>query len=73
MVDLKSKIQSFDSKAKNVGLLDHEIQERLSLLIELEGLEHLKRLYIIQKEKVKWAIEGDENTKFFHGMLNNKF
>nr|GEY81243.1 RNA-directed DNA polymerase, eukaryota [Tanacetum cinerariifolium] len=25
-----------------------------------------------QKEKVKWSIEGDENTSFFHGMLNKK-
>nr|GEV18268.1 RNA-directed DNA polymerase, eukaryota [Tanacetum cinerariifolium] len=25
-----------------------------------------------QKAKVKWTIEGDENTSFFHGMLNKK-
>nr|GEV58164.1 RNA-directed DNA polymerase, eukaryota, reverse transcriptase zinc-binding domain protein [Tanacetum cinerariifolium] len=25
-----------------------------------------------QKAKVKWSIEGDENTSFFHGMLNKK-
>nr|GEW30083.1 RNA-directed DNA polymerase, eukaryota [Tanacetum cinerariifolium] len=26
----------------------------------------------IQKAKFKWAIEGDENSKFFHGMINRK-
>nr|GEW61773.1 RNA-directed DNA polymerase, eukaryota [Tanacetum cinerariifolium] len=26
-----------------------------------------------QKAKVKWSIEGDENTSFFHGMLNKKW
>ncbi|GJW69692.1 RNA-directed DNA polymerase, eukaryota [Tanacetum coccineum] len=26
----------------------------------------------IQKAKVKWAIEGDENLKFFHGIINKK-
>nr|GFA89755.1 RNA-directed DNA polymerase, eukaryota [Tanacetum cinerariifolium] len=25
-----------------------------------------------QKAKIKWAIEGDENIKFYHGILNKK-
>nr|GEX15523.1 RNA-directed DNA polymerase, eukaryota, reverse transcriptase zinc-binding domain protein [Tanacetum cinerariifolium] len=27
---------------------------------------------VAQKAKIKWVIEGDEKTKFFHGMLNKK-
>ncbi|GKD61129.1 hypothetical protein Tco_1298638, partial [Tanacetum coccineum] len=27
---------------------------------------------IIQKAHVKWDIEGDENSKFFHGLINQK-
>nr|GFB10170.1 hypothetical protein [Tanacetum cinerariifolium] len=27
---------------------------------------------IAQKAKVRWALEGDENTSFFHGMLKKK-
>nr|GEW15086.1 RNA-directed DNA polymerase, eukaryota [Tanacetum cinerariifolium] len=26
----------------------------------------------VQKSKMKWAIEGDENLKFFHGIINKK-
>ncbi|GKF81972.1 hypothetical protein Tco_0243628, partial [Tanacetum coccineum] len=26
----------------------------------------------IQKAKVHWAIEGDENSKFYHGIINRK-
>ncbi|GKD29616.1 RNA-directed DNA polymerase, eukaryota [Tanacetum coccineum] len=26
----------------------------------------------LQKSKIKWAIEGDENSKFFHGIINKK-
>ncbi|GKB28399.1 RNA-directed DNA polymerase, eukaryota [Tanacetum coccineum] len=25
-----------------------------------------------QKAKIRWAIEGDENTKYFHGIINKK-
>nr|GEX57497.1 putative RNA-directed DNA polymerase, eukaryota, reverse transcriptase zinc-binding domain protein [Tanacetum cinerariifolium] len=25
-----------------------------------------------QKAKARWAVEGDENSKYFHGILNNK-
>ncbi|GKG12999.1 hypothetical protein Tco_0349959, partial [Tanacetum coccineum] len=25
-----------------------------------------------QKAKVRWAIEGDENSKYFHGIINKK-
>nr|GEW60537.1 RNA-directed DNA polymerase, eukaryota [Tanacetum cinerariifolium] len=26
----------------------------------------------VQKSKIKWAIKGDENSKFFHGIINKK-
>ncbi|GKF18079.1 hypothetical protein Tco_0062997, partial [Tanacetum coccineum] len=26
----------------------------------------------VQKAKVRWAIEGDENSKYFHGIINKK-
>nr|GFB47315.1 RNA-directed DNA polymerase, eukaryota [Tanacetum cinerariifolium] len=28
---------------------------------------------VTQKTKIRWAIEGDENSSFFHGMLNKKW
>ncbi|GKB92833.1 RNA-directed DNA polymerase, eukaryota [Tanacetum coccineum] len=27
---------------------------------------------LVQKAKVRWAIEGDENSKYFHGIINKK-
>lgn len=35
-------------------------------------MENEKLKDIKQKAKVKWANQGDENSKFFHGMLNTK-
>ncbi|GKE61863.1 RNA-directed DNA polymerase, eukaryota, partial [Tanacetum coccineum] len=34
--------------------------------------DHDHSVDLVQKAKVKWAIEGDENTKFFHGIVNKK-
>ncbi|GJY76516.1 RNA-directed DNA polymerase, eukaryota [Tanacetum coccineum] len=35
-------------------------------------INNIQASEIAQKAKIKWAIEGDENVKFFHGMLNKK-
>nr|GFA30566.1 RNA-directed DNA polymerase, eukaryota [Tanacetum cinerariifolium] len=35
-------------------------------------VNNIQALKIAQKAKIKWAVEGDENVKFFHGMLNKK-
>nr|GEZ66648.1 RNA-directed DNA polymerase, eukaryota [Tanacetum cinerariifolium] len=35
-------------------------------------VEKLQALEAAQKAKIKWAIEGDENLKYYHGVLNKK-
>nr|GEU91646.1 reverse transcriptase zinc-binding domain-containing protein [Tanacetum cinerariifolium] len=67
------KISVFDTKAEHGSRGEHEIVECLKLLKKIEDLDHLKRLDLMQKAKLRWAIEGDENSKFFHGIVNNKF
>lgn len=34
-------------------------------------LEKLKALDLRQKSRIKWAIDGDENMRFFHGHIYN--
>ncbi|GKC00723.1 hypothetical protein Tco_0986859, partial [Tanacetum coccineum] len=45
---------------------------RSLLLKELNDINSIGSLEAAQKSKVRWAIEGGENTKFFHGILNSK-
>lgn len=38
----------------------------------LSDLDRSEAKDLAQKAKVKWAVDGDENTKFFHGILKKK-
>ncbi|GJT13803.1 RNA-directed DNA polymerase, eukaryota [Tanacetum coccineum] len=51
---------------------DDLIHERLNLLKELKDFNKSSSLDMVQKAKIRWAIEGDENSKFFHGIINKK-
>ncbi|GKD42482.1 hypothetical protein Tco_1267127, partial [Tanacetum coccineum] len=39
---------------------------------ELDNLEKLVSMDLIQKARIRWDVEGDENSKFFHGIINLK-
>ncbi|GKF30662.1 hypothetical protein Tco_0100460 [Tanacetum coccineum] len=57
----------------NVGTCNDELlQERANLFNELHDLNKASSLDLAQKAKIRWAIEGDENSKFFHGIINKK-
>ncbi|GJX38510.1 RNA-directed DNA polymerase, eukaryota, reverse transcriptase zinc-binding domain protein [Tanacetum coccineum] len=56
---------------KGEGIVN--ILNRRSFVIKsLQDMENLHSLEAAQKAKIKWAIEGDENSKYYHGILNKK-
>ncbi|GKA97686.1 cytochrome P450 [Tanacetum coccineum] len=56
-----AKLEVFDTKAENGGLEGQEIEERLAIMKQLEDMDHFIRLDLLQKYKIKWDIDGDEN------------
>ncbi|GJV91509.1 RNA-directed DNA polymerase, eukaryota [Tanacetum coccineum] len=54
------------------GRSDDLLQRRMELIYDIQFLDQLHAMELAQKSKIKWAIEGDENTRFFHGVLNKK-
>ncbi|GJZ72418.1 RNA-directed DNA polymerase, eukaryota [Tanacetum coccineum] len=46
--------------------------QRSTLIKDLQDLLCTETSEVAQKVKVRWAIEGDENSKYFLGILNNK-
>nr|GEX97473.1 putative RNA-directed DNA polymerase, eukaryota, reverse transcriptase zinc-binding domain protein [Tanacetum cinerariifolium] len=45
----------------------HRRREVIRLIQEVEKVDAMK---VAQKAKIKWFIEGDENSKYYHGVLN---
>ncbi|GKB98173.1 RNA-directed DNA polymerase, eukaryota [Tanacetum coccineum] len=74
----KAKISIQSKLFDNDKILDHGgsnkeiLSDRSLFLKQLNDINSINSLEAAQKSKVCWAIEGDENTKFFHGILNSK-
>ncbi|GJX31580.1 RNA-directed DNA polymerase, eukaryota [Tanacetum coccineum] len=55
-----------------VGFLIRRFLRRLNLKCQLNDIKAMEATDSLQKSKVRWAIEGDENSKYFHGIINKK-
>nr|GEW24487.1 RNA-directed DNA polymerase, eukaryota, reverse transcriptase zinc-binding domain protein [Tanacetum cinerariifolium] len=69
---LLNKIKEFDeATTRNSGniLINSQRSDWVGKLHNIEREEHLN---ISQQAKVRWGIEADENTKFFHFIVNQK-
>nr|GEV66188.1 RNA-directed DNA polymerase, eukaryota, reverse transcriptase zinc-binding domain protein [Tanacetum cinerariifolium] len=51
---------------------DDLVNERTTILKELQVINARSSLDMAQKAEIRWSIEGDENSKYFHGIVNKK-
>ena len=70
--DLIKKLKELDENiVRGTGDMVVDSQ-RLTWLANLRNIESKENLDVSQKAKIKWSIEGDENSKFFHAIVNQK-
>ncbi|GKA90830.1 RNA-directed DNA polymerase, eukaryota [Tanacetum coccineum] len=68
----QKKISDID-KLLDQGRSNEEIlNTRAILLKELQDINTAEFVEMAQRAKIRWAIEGDENSKYFHGILKQK-
>ncbi|GKD28682.1 putative RNA-directed DNA polymerase, eukaryota, reverse transcriptase zinc-binding domain protein [Tanacetum coccineum] len=63
---------AIDKKLDSGLASDTLLLERLELTCKLQDINQSKVKDFVQKAKIKWAVEGDENSKFFHGIINKR-
>ncbi|XP_076937062.1 uncharacterized protein LOC143604483 [Bidens hawaiensis] len=65
ILKLETRVNELDSKAEYGDLTDDEIKERLDCQCKVEEAEKCELLDLKQRARIKWAVEGDENSAFF--------
>ncbi|GJW49028.1 RNA-directed DNA polymerase, eukaryota [Tanacetum coccineum] len=69
---IEKELCNIDKSLEKDGATDALLLRRHDLICQLKDIKYMIASDSIQKSKVTWAIEGDENSKFFHGIINKK-
>nr|GEW21300.1 hypothetical protein [Tanacetum cinerariifolium] len=67
-----NKLWDIDKVLDQRGVTDEILLVRLELTKQIHDIKVQASSDQMQKEKIQWAIKGDKNSKYFHGIVNRK-
>ncbi|GJX31621.1 RNA-directed DNA polymerase, eukaryota, partial [Tanacetum coccineum] len=70
--NLKTELTNIDSVLDRGDGIETDVNRRHEVVRILQELEKTETVEMAQKAKIKWAVEGDENSKYYHGVINKK-
>nr|GEW07339.1 RNA-directed DNA polymerase, eukaryota, reverse transcriptase zinc-binding domain protein [Tanacetum cinerariifolium] len=68
----REELGKLDMTIDNGKATEEDLLNRMEICNSIQDLDKLHIMEVAQKAKVKWAVEGDENSKFYHGILNKR-
>ncbi|GJT53177.1 RNA-directed DNA polymerase, eukaryota [Tanacetum coccineum] len=69
---LQDELHVLDSVIDSGVISDDLVNKRSEVIHSLLDIDKRNATEMAQKAKIRWCIEGDENSSFFHGMLNKR-
>ncbi|GJQ97241.1 putative RNA-directed DNA polymerase, eukaryota, reverse transcriptase zinc-binding domain protein [Tanacetum coccineum] len=66
------ELSSMEKKIDDGSVSQADKENRINIIYEIEKLDSLDSMDLLQKAHIKWDVKGDENSKFFHGLINQK-
>ncbi|GKA91287.1 RNA-directed DNA polymerase, eukaryota [Tanacetum coccineum] len=69
---LQDSLIAIDLRLDQDVSLPDDLLNRANIVCDLQAINKKDSVDLAQKAKVKWVVKGDENTKFFHGIMNKK-
>ncbi|GJQ96973.1 cytochrome P450 CYP72A219-like protein [Tanacetum coccineum] len=71
-LEVLKNLKILNDKIEDGSASNDDRESRINLLHEVDKLDNLKAMDSIKKSRLKCDIEGDENSKFFHSLINQK-
>ncbi|GJX31521.1 RNA-directed DNA polymerase, eukaryota, reverse transcriptase zinc-binding domain protein, partial [Tanacetum coccineum] len=66
---LKERIKAWNNRGEGI---DTNVTRRSDVVRILQDIEKTEAMEVAQKAKIKWVVDGDENSKYYHGVINKK-
>ncbi|GJZ07132.1 RNA-directed DNA polymerase, eukaryota [Tanacetum coccineum] len=70
--EIKLKLSDIDKHIDQGDVNDEILLSRMDLMKQMHDIKSSDARDFLQKAKIQWAIEGDEKSKFFQGIINRK-
>ncbi|XP_022030385.1 uncharacterized protein LOC110931294 [Helianthus annuus] len=67
----KNRLANIERLAEEIILLVEELEERVICRNYVAEYDRIKHIDIRQKSRMRWALDGDENSTFFHNIINS--
>nr|GFA56499.1 RNA-directed DNA polymerase, eukaryota, reverse transcriptase zinc-binding domain protein [Tanacetum cinerariifolium] len=67
------ELSAIDKDLDRENVFDVVLLKRMELMRQLQDINQMKAKDSLQKSKIKWAIEGDENSKFFQVFVDGNW